>query len=147
MKLSKNILSIKRTVLVFILCELVLILVVPPEEAVALKLADSKIDRWYRMEPDWGVLKTWPDKFQHVFFPYLLQEFNQRTIASKKFFWACNVAGVLKELDDKEGISFRDILCNTIGFWGARYRTSKFVLLPSFEEQRQTWKVNAFILF
>ncbi|OGC91893.1 MAG: hypothetical protein A2142_01545 [candidate division Zixibacteria bacterium RBG_16_48_11] len=108
-----------------------------------MKLVDSKVDRWYRMETDWGVLKTWPDKFQHVFFPYLLQEVNQRTIASERLFWILNLGGVLKELDDKEGVSWRDILCNTIGIWGARYRTKGFVILPTFEVQERQWKLMA----
>lgn len=124
-----------------------LFVIVTAKEALAVKLVDSKVDRWYRMEPDWGVLKTWPDKFQHVFFPYLLQEVNQRTLASSRLFWIMNLGGVLKELDDKEGVSWRDILCNTIGLWGARYRTKGFVILPTFAVQEQNWKLMASVAF
>ncbi len=124
---------------------LFLFLMLTAEEACALKLVDAKIDRWYRMEPDWGVLKTWPDKFQHIFFPYLLQELNQRSFSSPRLFWLLNLGGVLKELDDKEGVSFRDILCNTIGFWGARLRSNSFVIVPTFNSQKQTWKLVASI--
>ncbi len=122
---------------------LLLFLTLTAEEVGALKLVDSKVDRWYRMETDWGVLKTWPDKFQHIFFPYLLQEINQRTIASERLFWMMNIGGVLKEFDDREGVSWRDILCNTLGFWGAKYRTGKFVLVPTFSVQKQSWKITA----
>ena len=121
----------------------ILFVIVTAREALAVKLVDANVDRWYRMETDWGVLKTWPDKFQHVFFPYLLQEVNQRTIASERLFWILNLGGVLKELDDKEGVSWRDILCNTIGIWGARYRTKGFVILPTFEVQERQWKLMA----
>src|SRR4030067_1656127 len=121
----------------------ILFFTVTAEEVCALKLVDGKIDRWYRREPDWGALKAWPDKFQHVFFPYLLQEVNQRTIASGRLFWLMNLGGVLKELDDKEGVSFRDILCNTVGFWGARFRSNSFIVVPTFSYSKQTWKVAA----
>lgn len=117
------------------------------QSAWGVKIVDSKIDRWYRMEQDWGVLKTWPDKFQHLFFPYLMQESNRRLLNSDRLFWTLNVMCAMKELDDKEGVSFRDILCNTIGLWGAKYRTERLVILPTFEEDRQIWQVRAFIKF
>lgn len=138
-----------RTAIYFLtlILELVLFCCLTTKETLAVKLVSTKIDRWYRMEPDWGVLKTWPDKFQHLFFPYLLQESNQRLLRSERVFWAFNLFGVLKEFDDKEGVSWRDILCNTIGYWGAKYRTENFTLLPIFEEQEQDWKIMAFISF
>ena len=113
------------------------------EEALSVKLVDSKIDRWYRIEKDWGILNTWPDKFQHLFLPYLMQGINQKTVDSENLFWAFNLAGVLKEFEDKEGISFRDILCNTIGLWGAKLQSKRFSLLPSFAIQRRDWKIIA----
>jgi hypothetical protein len=131
------------TLILFLVCFLTL----TAEEARAIKLVDSKIDRWYRMEPDWGVLKSWPDKFQHLFFPFLLQDSNRKLLGSEKVFWALNFLGILKEFDDQEGVSFRDILCNTIGLWGAKYRNEKFTLLPTFEARRQNWKLMAFISF
>jgi len=113
----------------------------------AVRLVDPKIDRWYRMEKDWGVVKTWPDKFQHMLFPYMMQEFNESFVGSSGVFWALNLATTLKELDDREGVSFRDILCNTIGLWGARYNSDKFAIVPNFEEQLQYWEVKAYIFF
>jgi hypothetical protein len=55
---------------------LFLFLTLTAEEACALKLVDAKVDRWYRMEPEWRILETWPDKLQHIFFPHPLEELN-----------------------------------------------------------------------
>ncbi len=111
------------------------------------KHCPRSIDRWYRTETDWGMLKDVPDKYQHLSFSYYAQWLADRRLPLLVSFPLVAIAGWLKELDDQEGISNRDVLSNLTGQLGACFYGTRVGLIPYFNSQQKFYQVRLEIAF